>query len=109
MFKYVGAKIDVNYETGYHFEVEFLSDSKLRWTSLKERDDGAPMVGEETFYPYELDDGIYAINWIEDTGIVVAQNLNFKKMEVHAFMTWNDKSARGGRAMLDHKGSIKVL
>lgn len=109
MFKYTGKTVELKYETGYHFKVEYLTENKLRWTSLKERTDGAPMTGEETYYLNRQADEIFTLNWIEDTGLSVSQNLDFNKMEVYAFMSWNDLSARGGRAILEHRGAIKFV
>jgi len=109
MFKHVGQSIELLYETGYHFRVDYLSDNKLKWTSLAARTDGAPETGEETFYCYELGDDLYIISWVEDTGFVVSQTLDFNKGTVYAFMTWNDAKERGGRAFLSHKGTFKVL
>lgn len=109
MFKYVGKTVELKYETGYHFKVEYLTESRLRWTSLNERDDGAPVTGEETYCLNQQTDDIFTISWIEETGFSVSQNLDFKSMKVYAFMSWNDPSARGGRAILDHRGTIAFM
>ncbi|HBT94696.1 MAG TPA: hypothetical protein DEB24_00595 [Coriobacteriia bacterium] len=109
MFKYVGRALEVEYTTGYHFKIEYLTENTMRWTSLKERTDGLPMVGEETFYLHALGEEIFAINWVEDTGTVVSQTLDLAKGDVYAFMTWNDPEARGGRAVLAHNGTAKLL
>jgi phenolic acid decarboxylase len=109
MFKYVGMTLEVKYVTGYHFMIEYLSDNTMRWTSLVERTDGAPMVGEETFYLHQQADEIYTLSWIEENGISVSQNLDLKNMEVYAFMSWNEPSARGGRAVLSHEGKLAFL
>ncbi len=109
MFKYVGRAIEVEYTTGYHFKIDYLSDDRLQWISLNDRTDGLPMIGEETYYLHTLAKNIFAINWIEATGTVVSQTLDLDKGEVYAFMTWDDPSARGGRAMLAHSGTVKLL
>lgn len=109
MFKYVGKSVELKYETGFYFRVDYLTENTLRWTSLKERTDGAPMTGEETYYLNQQGDNIFTLSWIEDTGFSVSQNLDFDKMEVYAFMSWNDENARGGRAILDHRGIIKFV
>lgn len=67
------------------------------------------MTGEETYYLNQQTDDIFTLSWIEDTGISVTHNLDFKKMEVYAFMSWNEPSARGGRAILDHRGTIAFM
>lgn len=109
MFEHTGRTVELKYDTGYHFRVEYLAENKLRWTSLKERTDGVPMVGEETYCFNRQTDKIFTLSWIEETGFSVSQNLDFNKMEVYAFMSWNDPSARGGRAILDHRGTIKFV
>lgn len=109
MFKYVDKSVELKYETGFHFRVDYLSNNRLRWTSLKERTDGAPMTGEETFYWNQQTDNIFTLSWIEDNGFSVSQNLDFDKMVVYAFMSWNDEKERGGRAILDHCGTIKFI
>ncbi len=109
MFKYVGSAVEVEYSTGYHFKIEYLSENTMRWTSLSQRTDGLPMVGEETYYLHALAEEIYAISWIEDSGVVVSQTLDLDKGEVYAFMTWDDPQGRGGKAMLAHSGTAKLL
>lgn len=34
MFKHVGKTVELKYETGYHFKIEYLTENRLRWTSL---------------------------------------------------------------------------
>jgi len=108
-FPYTGKSIEVLYETGYHFRIDYLENNQLRWTSLAERSDGGPMTGVETYYLYQIEDNIYAIDWIEASGLSVSQILNFKNNEVYAFMAWNDTSKPGGRDILAHKGKITLL
>jgi len=109
VFKHVGQSIELLYNTGYHFRVDYLSDNKLKWTSLAKRTDGAPDTGEETFYYHELGDDLYIISWIEESGFTVSQTLDFKNGTVYAFMSWADPKARGGRAFLAHEGTFKIL
>jgi len=109
MFKHVGQSIELLYETGYHFRVDYLADDKLKWTSLAKRTDGGPETGTETFYYHELGDDLYIISWIEDSGLTVSQTLDFNKGEVYAFMSWADPKAHGGRAYLAHKGTFKIV
>ena len=40
--KLKGKKVDVNYETGYHFVIEYLSDNELEWEALADAAEGAP-------------------------------------------------------------------
>lgn len=106
MFKYIGKKVELKYETGFHFRMEYIDENTLSWTSLKEGEDAS---GIEKYYLHEQGNDIYTLSWIEDTGFSVTQNLDFNKMEVYAFMSWNDESKRGGRDILDHNGTIKFV
>ena len=74
-----GKKVDVDYETGYHFVITYLGDGK------------------------------YMVNWIEESGLVVSQIADFANGRVYAFMTWPDENARGKRAELLHKGTLKIM
>lgn len=104
-----GKKVDVNYETGYHFIIEYLNDEQLQWKALAKTAEGAPSVEKEPYSSYELSEGIYMVNWIEESGLVVSQIVDFNHSKVWAFMTWPDDNARGHRAQLLHKGTLTVL
>lgn len=104
-----GKKIDVNYETGYHFVIEFLNDNELQWHALAKTAEGAPAVENEPYSSYELMPGVYMVNWIEESGLVVSQVDDFNQGKVWAFMTWPDEKARGTRAELLHKGALTVI
>lgn len=107
--KYQGKRVDVNYDTGYHFVIEYLSEKELKWTALAKRAEGAPEVEKELYDSYEIGEDEYMINWIEETGLVVSQIANFREGTVYAFMTWPDENAHGHRAKLLHKGTLTVL
>lgn len=51
----------------------------------------------------------YMVNWIEESGLVVSQVADFAEGKVYAFMTWPDENARGRRAELLHKGTLKFV
>ncbi len=36
-----GKRVDVDYETGYHFVIECVSEAELKWTALTKVDEGA--------------------------------------------------------------------
>lgn len=108
MFEYTGKSIEIQYENGNHYKVDYISDNKLRWRSLVERTDGLPLSGDETYYLNQQADNIFTVSWIEETGATVTQNLDFNKMEAYAFVSWNDPSARGGRALLSQHGVITL-
>ncbi len=107
--KYKGKKIDVNYETGYHFVIDYLSENELQWTALAKEAEGAPSQEKEPYSSYEIGEDLYNVNWIEESGLVVSQIADFKNGRVYAFMTWPDENARGKRAELLHKGTLTVL
>ncbi|MDD6365773.1 MAG: MoaF N-terminal domain-containing protein [Stecheria intestinalis] len=104
-----GRKMDINYETGYHFMIEVLDDHRLRWTALSKRAEGAPAVEEEPFSSFELADGVYMLNWIEESGLVVSQIDDLNQGRVYAFMTWPDETGRGKRGELLHKGVLTLI
>lgn len=104
-----GKRVDVDYETGYHFVIEYISETQLRWHALSKTAEGAPDHEEEPYSSCDLGDDAYMVNWIEESSLVVSQVADFKNGRVTAFMTWPDKDARGGRAELLHKGALTVL
>ncbi|RRF89343.1 MAG: hypothetical protein DUD33_07545 [Coriobacteriaceae bacterium] len=104
-----GKRVDVDYETGYHFVIEYLSEGELAWTALSKTAEGAPNHETEPYSSLELGDDRYMVNWIEESGLVVSQVADFANGKVFAFMTWPDDSARGRRAELLHKGTLTVL
>ncbi|MDD6461560.1 MAG: MoaF N-terminal domain-containing protein [Bifidobacteriaceae bacterium] len=104
-----GRKVDVDYETGYHFVIEYLSDNELQWTALSKTAEGAPNHESEPYSSYELGEGIFMVNWIEDSGLVVSQIADFAHGKVYAFMTWPDENAGGHRAELLHKGTLSFV
>ncbi len=104
-----GKKVDVDYETGYHFVIEYLSETELVWTALSKTAEGAPDHESEPYSTLELGEGRYMVNWIEESGLVVSQIADFAEGKVYAFMTWPDEKARGKRAQLLHKGTLKFV
>lgn len=106
---YEGKTVDVNYETGYHFEIQYLSETELQWKALAKTAEGAPAIEKEPYSSYEIGNGVYMVNWIEESGLVVSQIADFRNGKVYAFMTWPDQTARGNRAELLHKGTLTVL
>lgn len=104
-----GRRVDVDYETGYHFVIEYLSETELRWHALSKTAEGAPDHEGEPYPSYSLGDDAYMVNWIEESGLVVSRVADFRNGRVTAFKTWPDKDARGGRAELLHKGTLTLL
>ncbi|MGN8761131.1 hypothetical protein [Oribacterium sp. HCP3S3_B9] len=47
-----GKKVDVDYETGYHFVITYLSENKLHWDALSKTAEGAPAHEDEPYTSY---------------------------------------------------------
>lgn len=108
MFKYVGRSVEVKYENGYHFKMDYLSEDTLRWTSLVKREN-MPMTGTQRYYLNEQGNEIVTISWVEADGFSVSQNVDYANGTVYSFMTWNDENAYGGRAVMADRGTVKLL
>lgn len=104
-----GRKLDVNYETGFHFHMTYLSETELKWEAQHEVEPEEAPEGVEPYSFYEISDGIYNINWIEEEGMTASQILDFNTNSVYAFLTWEDSEKRGGRAQLLQKGTFQFL
>ena len=52
--KYQGKRVDVNYETGYHFVIEYLSENELKWTALAKRAEGARVLNTLSISKFNL-------------------------------------------------------
>lgn len=48
--EFIGQTAEVLFETGFHFKLEYLDKDTLRWTSLKEEDNGKTET--EPIYTY---------------------------------------------------------
>lgn len=92
-----------------YFVITYLSENKLHWDALSKTAEGAPAHEDEPYTSYDLGDGKYMVNWIEASGLVVSQIADFANGRVYAFMTWPDENARGKRAELLHKGTLKIM
>lgn len=101
--------VDVDYETGYHFQIRYLNEDALEWKALSKTAEGAPAQEQEPYSSLELGDGKYLVNWIEESGLVVSQVADLANGKVYAFMTWPDDAARGHRAELLHKGTLTLV
>jgi len=109
MFKYVGKTIDVKYDSGLHYTIEYVDEKTLKWTALADGVAGADESGTETFYCFEAADDVFAFDWIEEEGISVSQVINFGTLEVYSFIAWNNPASRGGREFSINTGKIAFL
>ncbi|QLB51018.1 MoaF-related domain-containing protein [Streptococcus sanguinis] len=104
--KLEGRTAVVRFETGFQFQLEYLADNKMTWTSLAE--DG---LGSETdrIYTKELTDDLISVSWIESTGNSITHHINLAEGTVWAFMSWNDPEAFGQRQTLTHSGTFEFI
>lgn len=103
----IGRQVDVLFETGYHFKLEYLEGNQMRWTSLKEDNYGESNV--ETIIVKDIVPSIINVNWVESTGISVTHVINLTEGVINGLILWNDPQAHGGRGVLNHKGTYKFL
>lgn len=107
MMDFTGRTAEVLFETGFHFKLEYLSETEMRYTSLMPDTKGTTEV--VTITQREITDGIYAVSWVEKAGTTVQHIIDTIKGRVEAFMTWPDSEAYGGHARLYHQGSFTWL
>lgn len=107
--KLEGKKVEVEYETGAHYLMSYLSESELKWEALGELAEDEAPEGVEPYVFYQIAEDIFNINWIENDGMTASQILDFNTNTVHAFLTWEDSMERGGRGQLLQKGSFKLV
>ncbi|GAA3580598.1 phenolic acid decarboxylase [Kribbella ginsengisoli] len=88
----VGQKVQVTYENGSQYEVEYLSPDKLRWTALA--GETAGNSGVESPVITELGDDRYWLNWLEDDGTTISQVLDLASATLTEFTTYTDAGDR---------------
>ena len=106
--QFAGKKLDITYETGYRFIVEYASEEQLKWTSIGVSD-GGPTEETDSYHAYQLGEGRYFVNWVEAGGMTVSQVLDIEAGTVQAFLTWPDEPAHGGRGTLLQQGTVTVM
>lgn len=104
-----GKKVEVEYETGARYLMTYLTESELKWEVLGGLTEGEAAEGIEPYIFYNISEGIYNINWIENDGLTVSQVLDFNTNTVYAFLTWSDEQERGGRGQLLQKGTFNLI
>ena len=104
-----GKQLEVKYETGANYRMTYLSENELKWEALSEVAEGEATTGTEPYWAYEVAEGIYHIDWIEQDGMTAAQTVDFNKLQATAFLTWGDESERGGRGKILMHGTITVI
>lgn len=104
-----GKQVEVAYETGAKYVMNYLSESELKWEVLGEVPEGEVASAVEPYAFYHIADGIYNINWIEQDGMTASQILDFNTQTVYVFLTWADEEGRGGRGQVLQKGTFKLV
>lgn len=101
---FLGKTVEVQFETGYHFRLDYGKDNQMTWTSLSGENKGQSET--EQIYVHKLSKDLYTVNWIESTGISVSHNINLSDKTVWAYMSWNNADKYGGREVLVHGGTL---
>lgn len=104
-----GKKLDIQYETGAHYQMTYLSAKELKWEALGELSEGEAREGIEPFWSYEITKGIYNINWIEKDGMTASQIIDFNTNKVYVFLTWQDENERGSRGSILQQGIFRIV
>lgn len=102
-----GKFVEVLFDSGLQFRLDFLKDNQMRWTSIREEDAGSTDI--ETIYVEEYPGGIYSIDWVEASGLCVSYTVDTANEYVKSFMTFTDENYRGGRRPFTHEGSFKFI
>ena len=104
MFELVGKKARVRYESGMECEMEYLSDSELRWAAT-----GGPIKGtsgSEEIESMAVAPGVYFLNWLGDNGVSVSQIIDLSTHSVTAFATFETDD---GRRSSFQNGTLELL
>lgn len=102
-----GKSAEIKFDSGLQFRIDFLPDNQLRWTSIREEDAGATDV--ETIHFEEYPEGIYSIDWVEESGLCVSYTVDVPNNYVKSFMTFTDENYRGGRRPFTHEGPFHFI
>lgn len=102
-----GRTAEVLFETGYHFKLDYLAKSHMRYTSLREEDKGKTEVVKIELQ--DQDNGMLSVSWVEASGTTVTHIINLNHDQVYAFMTWPDSAEYGDRATMAHQGTFNFI
>lgn len=103
----IGQKAEVAFEMGYRFRLHYIDAKTMEWTSLNKDTYGE--VETETIYTHDIGDGLINVNWIEKTGVSVTHIIDLNKNTVFGYMSWDEDTAYGHRAVLTHSGTYTIL
>ncbi|HIW20749.1 MAG TPA: MoaF N-terminal domain-containing protein [Candidatus Dorea intestinavium] len=102
-----GKSAKVLFDSGLQFQLDFMPNNQMRWTSIRKEDAGHTDV--ETIHLAKHADHIYTIDWVEADGLCVSYTVDTDKQYVKSFMTFTDESYRGGRRPFTHEGPFEFI
>lgn len=82
-----GKRVDVDYESGDHYVIDYLSESELRRNALSEEGEGEPSSEVDPYDAVAPGEDVYMVSWIEETGVVASQIADFGNSRVTTFLT----------------------
>lgn len=106
--KVQGKRVDVDYESGDHYVIDYLSESELRWNALSEVG-GEPSSEVDPYDAVALGEDVYMVNWIEEAGVVASQVADFGNGRVTTFLTCPEEGAHGGRGKMVLEGRLTLV
>jgi len=79
---------------GVVFQVEFLSETELRWTGIE----GAPKGESDTqnYKMVKIDDNIYQFSWLANDGLAVIVTYNFNTMTAFGVVSKEEQEVLSG-------------
>lgn len=90
----IGRTGKITYEK-FQAEVNYLNDSTLHWKTVDAK--GAVAEESEHVFYQKLNDHLYFLNWMEDSGLTVSQVIDTQDMKVTAYLTYKDTTSLSGR------------
>jgi hypothetical protein len=76
-------------------EVNYLDDSTIHWKTV----DAKGVIAQESEHVsyQKLNDHLYFLNWMEESGLTVSQVIDTQDMKVTAYLTYKDAAVPSGR------------
>lgn len=95
------------FDSGAHYRLEYLPNNRMRWSNLLPGKESDAEV--DTIHVVKLNDGIFAVDWVESTGIAVSHSININNATIYGFLSVKDSYAYGGRATAAYSGTYKFI
>ena len=99
-----GQTLIYQYEDGDQYRVDFKSPNALKWTALEGDEKGTAAYQQYSATP--VDDDIWFIEWVEDSGVVVSQVVNLNNETVTAHVIMPDKAQSKVNSVYARKGQV---